>query len=191
MVVYLIRHTSVDVPQGVCYGQTDVPLKPTFEVEATQVTANLQGVSFDKVYTSPLTRCVRLATFCGYPDAERDNRLKEINFGDWEMHRFNEISDTNLEKWYADYLHVKATNGESFDDQFRRVANFLDELRQQHFQQVAIFAHGGVLLNAQVYAGIIKPEEAFSALTPYGGIIKIKLPSHSKIESVCTTKLRK
>ena len=26
MVVYLIRHTSVDVPQGVCYGQTDVPL---------------------------------------------------------------------------------------------------------------------------------------------------------------------
>ena len=31
MVVYLIRHTSVDVPQGVCYGQTDVPLNPTFE----------------------------------------------------------------------------------------------------------------------------------------------------------------
>ena len=34
MEVILIRHTSVDVPPGVCYGQTDVPLKPTFEQEA-------------------------------------------------------------------------------------------------------------------------------------------------------------
>ena len=109
MVIYLMRHTAVDVPQGVCYGQTDVPLKPTFEMEATQTAAHLQGLSFDKVYTSPLTRCVRLATFCGYPDAERDDRLKELNFGDWEMHRFDEIADANLERWYADYLHVKAT----------------------------------------------------------------------------------
>ena len=97
MVIYLMRHTAVDVPQGVCYGQTDVPLKPTFETEATQTAANLQGLSFDKVYTSPLTRCVRLATFCGYPDAERDDRLKELNFGDWEMHRFDEIADANLD----------------------------------------------------------------------------------------------
>ena len=133
------------------------------------------SLSFDKVYTSPLTRCVRLATFCGYPDAERDDRLKELNFGDWEMHRFDEIADANLERWYADYLHVKATNGESFEDQYRRVADFLDELRQKPYEQVAIFAHGGILLNAQIYAGIIKPEEAFGALTPYGGIVKIEL----------------
>lgn len=84
MVVYLIRHTSVDVPQGVCYGQTDVPLNPTFEEEAAQTSARLKGLQFDKVYMSPLTRCVRLATFCGYPDGERDDRIKEINFGDWE-----------------------------------------------------------------------------------------------------------
>lgn len=59
MVVYLIRHTSVDVPQGVCYGQTDVPLNPTFEEEAAQTSARLKGLQFDKVYMSPLTRCVR------------------------------------------------------------------------------------------------------------------------------------
>lgn len=175
MVVYLIRHTSVDVPQGVCYGQTDVPLRPTFEEEAARTAAQLQGLFFDKVYTSPLTRCVRLAAYCGYPDAQRDDRLKEINFGDWEMRRFDEISDVNLKNWYTDYLHIKATNGESFEDQYRRVADFLDELRLQPYRQVAIFAHGGVLLNAQIYAGVIKPEEAFSALTPYGGVIKIEI----------------
>ena len=53
MVIYFMRHTAVDVPQGVCYGQTDVPLKPTFEMEATQTAAHLQGLSFDKVSTMP------------------------------------------------------------------------------------------------------------------------------------------
>ncbi|WP_455674081.1 alpha-ribazole phosphatase [Phocaeicola sp.] len=175
MIVYFIRHTSVDVPQGVCYGQTDVPLKPSFEEEAAQTSSNLQGLHFDKTYTSPLTRCTRLAAYCGYPDAERDDRIKELNFGDWEMHRFNDISDANLKKWYEDYLHVKATNGESFEDQYKRVADFLNELRQKPYEQVAIFAHGGVLINAQIYAGTLKPEDAFSALTPYGGIIKIEI----------------
>ena len=102
MEVILIRHTSVDVPPGVCYGQTDVPLKPTFE-------------------------------------------------------------------------QVAATGGESFAMQYRRVSDFLDELKGKPYQRVAIFAHGGVLICAQIYAGIIKPEEAFSALTPYGGIVRITL----------------
>ena len=31
MEVIFIRHTSVDVPPGVCYGQTDVPLRNSFE----------------------------------------------------------------------------------------------------------------------------------------------------------------
>ena len=93
MVIYFMRHTAVDVPQGVCYGQTDVPLKPTFEMEATQTAAHLQGLSFDKVYTSPLTRCVRLATFCGYPDAERDDRLKELNLPSVTQEYWNLISE--------------------------------------------------------------------------------------------------
>ena len=75
----------------------------------------------------------------------------------------------------ADYLNVAATGGESFAMQYRRVSDFLDELKGKPYQQVAVFAHGGVLICAQIYAGIIKPEEAFSALTPYGGIVRITL----------------
>ena len=43
------------------------------------------------------------------------------------------------------------------------------------FTLMLVFAHGGVLICAQIYAGVIKPEEAFDALTPYGGIIRITL----------------
>lgn len=175
MIVYLIRHTAVDVPPGTCYGQTDVPLKLSFMYEAEETAQKLEGLHFDQVYTSPLTRCIRLATYCGHPEAIRDPRLMEINFGEWEMRPFDEIMDMNLENWYTDHLHVRATGGESFIDQLHRVSEFLDELRRQPYEQVAIFAHGGVLLCAQIYAGLIKPEEAFSALTPYGGVIKITL----------------
>lgn len=37
MEIYLVRHTSVNVPAGYAYGQTDVPLRPTFEKEAEAV----------------------------------------------------------------------------------------------------------------------------------------------------------
>lgn len=180
MEVTFIRHTSVDVPPGVCYGQSDVPLRDSFEQEAAITSENLktyrpQGRDFDHVYTSPLSRCVRLATYCGYPDAEHDKRIMEINFGDWEMQKFDEISDPRLKEWYTDYMNVPATNGESFAMQYQRVTSFLDGLKEKEYAQVAIFAHGGVLICAQLYAGTIKPEEAFSALTPYGGIIHLKI----------------
>ncbi len=175
MIVYLIRHTAVDVPQGVCYGQTDVPLKLSFLHEAEETAKQLEGLHFDKVYTSPLTRCIRLATYCGHPEAVRDNRLLEIHFGDWEMKQYDEITDPNLDKWYADYFHVKATHGESFEDVYRRVADFLEELRKQSYRQVAIFAHGGVLMCARIYTGELEKEKALTHLTPTGGIIRIEL----------------
>lgn len=178
MEIILIRHTSVDVPPGVCYGQTDVPLKDTFEEEARRTLQTLETYKpFDHVYTSPLTRCTRLATFCGYPDAEQDKRLMEINFGEWEMKPFDANDDPRLQEWYADYLNVAATGGESFAMQYQRVSHFLDELRQKEYRRVALFAHGGVLICAQIYAGLFSAEEAFSHLTNYGGVIALQLPT--------------
>lgn len=175
MEIVLIRHTAVDVAKGVCYGQTDVSLKGSFEQEATVVAQKLKGVTFDKVFTSPLSRCVRLAAFCGYREAVRDSRILELNFGDWEMQRFDAISDPRLAEWYADYLHIAPTGGESFSAQLARVSDFLDELRREDYRRVAIFAHGGVLLCAQIYAGILRMEEAFDAVPPYGGVVSFFL----------------
>lgn len=175
MEVFLIRHTSVDVPHGTCYGFTDVPLRDTFKEEASITHKNLSGIIFDHVYSSPLSRATRLAAFCGYLDAECDNRLKEMNMGNWEMQRFDEITDDRLQLWYNDFLNQPTTGGESFLDLYHRVAAFLEELRTKPFQRVAIFAHGGVLICASVFAGIIPIESGFRHLTPYGGVIKIEI----------------
>lgn len=176
MEIYLVRHTSVDVPAGYAYGQTDVPLKPTFPEEAEEVKKQLSSLTFDKVWTSPLSRCVRLATYCGYPDAEREDRIKEINFGDWEMKSWGELSaDPRSEAWFQNWINVPTPNGESLSHQYKRVSSFLDEVRKSGLQKVCLFAHGGVLTCARVYQGEYPLEEAFKNVPPYGSIITLIL----------------
>lgn len=174
MKVYIVRHTSVDVPFGTCYGQTDVPLKSSFEEEARAVKSEIDGVSFDKVYTSPLSRCVKLAEYCGFADAVRDERIKEICLGDWEMKLFTEIDDPKLKDWYEDYMNTRPTNGESFMDQLKRVSAFFDELKQHDYANVLLFAHGGVQICAELYTGKMKEGEEFD-VHPYGSVITVEL----------------
>lgn len=175
MEIYLVRHTAVDVPFGYTYGQTDVALKETFEEEAEKVKQNLSGLIFDHVWCSPLTRCVRLADYCGYPDAMRDDRIKELNFGEWEMKSWHELSDDPRSKsWFENWITTPTPGGESFHDQYNRVAAFLDEIRQYDYKKVCAFTHGGVVTNARVYAGEYGPEKAFENIPSYGEIIKLQ-----------------
>lgn len=175
MEVYLIRHTSVDVPQGTCYGFSDVPLRSSFKHEAAATRLRLAGLTFDKVFTSPLSRAAKLACYCGYPRAERDNRLKEMNMGEWEMQRFDDITDERLQQWFDDYLNRPTAGGESFRNLFARVSTFLSELRAKPYRRVAVFTHGGVIVCARIFAGLATFDNGFKHLTPYGGVEKIVL----------------
>ena len=176
MDVVLIRHTSVGVPKGTCYGWSDVPVADTFEAEASETKKNLGSVKFDAVFSSPLTRAKKLAAYCGFDSPFIDERLKEMNMGEWEMKKFDEINDPQLQKWYDHYIDTPTTGGESFRDLYHRVSHFLNELRtHDEIHRVAIFAHGGVLICAQVFAGEIDIEKGMAHLTPYGGVIKINI----------------
>ena len=130
---------------------------------------------FDAVYSSPLTRARKLAAYCGYPTPTVDARLMEMNMGQWEMQLYDEIQDPHLQAWYQDYMHLPTTGGEAFPDLRARVASFLDQLRQQEHERVAIFAHGGVLFAAGLYAGLYTEENSWDHLVPFGGLITIEL----------------
>ena len=74
MTITLIRHTSVNVPSGICYGQSDVDVSGNFEFEAPIVKDKLASNRFDAVYSSPLQRCEKLASYCGFenPTIDKD-----------------------------------------------------------------------------------------------------------------------
>lgn len=52
---------------------------------------------------------------------------------------------------------------------------FLAEKKQQGYQQIAVFAHGGILTCARVLAGEYPIEQAFESIPPYGSVIRIEL----------------
>ena len=176
MKLIFIRHTRVNVSPGICYGQTDVPLADSFLKEAEEVRQKLSLYgAFHEVYTSPLKRATKLAEFCGYTDALPDARLMEMNMGEWEMQKYDDIQDPWLQEWYKDYLHLPTTGGESFPQLRARVAEFIDERRQNSPEDatIAVFAHAGVLIAAMLYTNLFPESEAFRNQPQYGGIIEL------------------
>ncbi|MDE6561043.1 MAG: alpha-ribazole phosphatase [Muribaculaceae bacterium] len=177
MKITLIRHTSVAVPRGICYGHTDVKLADTFPQEAEKVAEKLKSCSFDKVFTSPLSRCRKLASYCGFPDAISDGRIIEMNFGEWEMQDFNEIKDPRLQEWFDDYMNVSPTGGESAMQQRNRFIDFIESLRSETApaSNVAVFTHGGILVHAlNIFTGQ-DYETLFRNIPPFGSVIELTI----------------
>lgn len=176
MEVVLVRHTHVGVAKGTCYGWTDVPVADTFAEEASATKANLEQYGeFDEVYSSPLTRARQLAAFCGYADPTIDERLKEMNMGDWEMQRFDDITDTRLQLWYDDFMHVAATGGGRFRNYMPVWRLFSTSCAHRSHRRVAVFAHGGVLICAGIYGGLFPAEGCFRHLVECGGTEVIQM----------------
>jgi alpha-ribazole phosphatase len=147
MEVYLIRHTTPDpeFSKGICYGQSDIPLADTFHTERNELIKTLSE-PFDVVYSSPMRRCNRLAQFIKTRKSLiMDERLLEMNFGDWEMKAWDEINQTTLKEWMEDFVNVSIPNGESFIKLNNRVNTFIDELIAQKHERVAIVTHAGVI----------------------------------------------
>ena len=176
MRLILIRHTSLSIPSGICYGQSDVDVSATFLNEAEKIRHNLMPYPVDSAYTSPLTRCTKLADFCGFSNAIPDERLLELNFGDWEMQAWDHIEDPNLQRWYDNWIDTPTTGGESFKNQYLRYVSFIDELsKQSPHQTIALFTHAGILHCARIHAGLDTFDTAFATKLNYGEILELNL----------------
>lgn len=177
MKVYLVRHTSV-VWDGseICYGNTDVAVRDTFVEEATRTKQALAHIQVDRAYSSPLTRASMLADFCGYQDAERDARLKEMNFGDWEGLLWADlIKGEDVSQFFLRYIHEPVPGGESQMMQLNRVEEFILEKKAEGHESILVFCHGGVINCVRAMAGEVHISEAFETIPGFGSITKLDL----------------
>jgi broad specificity phosphatase PhoE len=85
-IIYLARHGETAwTLSGQHTGRTDLPLTERGERNARRLEERLRGLSFAKVFTSPLQRATRtceLAGFGAVAEIERD--LLEWNYGEYE-----------------------------------------------------------------------------------------------------------
>ncbi len=174
MEVYLIRHTTPDVEKGICYGQTDLDITDSFLSEAAFIKAVLPA-QIDHIYCSPLQRCTKLAAqlFPCQPVTVQ-NSLMEINCGDWEMLRWNDIPKEAVDPWLADFINIRTPNGENYQDLFNRVVNEFSEIITRPLP-AAIVAHGGVIRSILAHITGTPMLEAFNVFKlHYGCVVKIE-----------------
>jgi probable phosphoglycerate mutase len=92
-VIYLARHGETAWSlSGQHTGLTDLPLTDRGKRNARRLAERLKGMSFDKVFSSPLQRAIRTCELAGFGDrAEVDRDLLEWNYGEYEGRRTAEI----------------------------------------------------------------------------------------------------
>ena len=152
MEIYLIRHTRPGVPEGTCYGRTDVPLdEDDFALRVPGIVAHLpRGVV---CYSSPATRCARLAAALvertGGRLAGIDARMHELDFGAWEGRPWDALPRVETDEWRDDIVNRSPPDGETFMSMHARVNAFyeatLAAARAGGVDRIAIVGHAGSL----------------------------------------------
>lgn len=144
MQVFLIRHPRPLVEPGLCYGRLDVDCD-----DPLPVAARLQLPPGTTIFSSRLRRARRLAEALAVParvEIQLDARLAEIDFGDWEGRRWDDIDRNAIDDWAADVLDFTPPGGESVADLQRRVIDFADEIKATFSgASVALITHAGVI----------------------------------------------
>ena len=145
MKLFFLRHTSLNVDIDVFYGQTDLDVSDRFEEEVKLIQKKIKNFNIDtnsiKVYTSPLRRCIKLTNKLT-ENYIIDERIKEMNLGDWEMKKMSSISKKEKLEWENNLLSFKIPNGESNNEFLKRLKSFLEDIFKFN-EDALIVCHAG------------------------------------------------
>jgi alpha-ribazole phosphatase len=173
MELYIIRHTPVDIESGICYGQTDLNLLNTYPDDIDVIKKRLP-TSFDAIISSPLKRCTFIAEeFNAYYTT--DNRLQEMDFGEWEMQLWDKINAETLKQWMNNIVDVKPPHGENLKIVYQRVESFLNELRTQPYNNALIVTHAGIIRCIWTYILNNPLQNTFKIPVGYGEVLQVNL----------------
>lgn len=175
MEIYLIRHTTPAIESGVCYGASDVDVAGSFDTEVARIKPLLPAKTMD-VYTSPLQRCEKLAAALFGSQYTTDDRLKEMNFGSWEMLPWDSISHNALRKWADNVVFEHIPGGESYEELYTRSITLLEEVMAKGNDAVLV-THGGVIRCILAHVTDTALVDAFDIQVDYGRI------SHLQVEN--------
>lgn len=151
MEIYLVRHTSPDIAASVCYGQSDINVAANFSEELALIKHKLAEIKpancyASAVYSSPMRRCAKLAEALNLGAVIEDKRLMELDFGDWELRRWDTIPRDTFDHWAHDHVNQAPPNGETFNQLHQRATEFLMEVNTNSAEApIVVVTHGGVI----------------------------------------------
>ena len=143
MILFLIRHgQTVANLEGYYSGQSDVKLTDLGRQQAEAIRPILSKYSFDRIYSSDLSRAVDTAKLA-IPGCEPIQLplLRELSIGDLTGESIGAVRDRygNLNSDFS------AFNGENMEMINKRAREFLSILEQEPAEYVAAFTHNGFM----------------------------------------------
>ena len=146
MKLFLIRHGQTTANLNQAYaGQSDVPLTETGRREAEAIRPILEQFTFDRVYSSDLSRAVDTQKLA-LPgvQAQTTPLLREYDLGSLVGMSFAEVR----EKWGTQIAKTRDYSpfgGESSQDVCRRLRVFLALQEADPCENIVAFVHNGIM----------------------------------------------
>jgi broad specificity phosphatase PhoE len=147
--LFIVRHAESEWnPIGRYQGLLDPGLSERGLKQAELLGRALEKEKIDVIYSSPLRRTYQtaqeIAKRHGLEFVE-DKRIIEIDHGVWSGMLVEEVKERfpeDFRRWLEEPHRVKFEGGESLEDVFKRVKDFVEFLREKHWgQTVAIVSH--------------------------------------------------
>jgi len=174
--VYLVRHPPVALAEGTCYGASDVALADGWQAGLRRT---LERIDADDracapVFSSPLERCAAPARTLGRT-VECDARLRELDFGQWELCAWDAIAREDIDVWAADLPNRAPPGGEALGELARRAVAFLATLRSRAPEAAIVFTHSGVIRCVLAACLDLPAERAFRIAVDFGSVSLVAL----------------
>ena len=168
-----LRHPSPRVEPGICYGRLDLDIAdegPEQIARALELTPKVT-----RLIASPALRCRKLAEALAERDDVNlvlDERLWEMNMGDWEGLMWRDIPRELSEPWIRDPYNLPTPGGESFRDVQVRVLEALENAEPD----TVIVCHAGPIRAVQMAWHGLSFHDAFASTPGYAEPIELHPP---------------
>jgi len=143
MKIYLVRHGEVPHNASHQYNTKDEDLTDIGIKQALEVKEKIKDIDFDIIYSSPLIRAKNTAQIITDNNSNIvfDDRLKERSCGSLSG---QPLEVTNRVEYWNYYTDIQYGTSENIQEFFKRVYDFLDELKTKDYKKVLIVGHSGI-----------------------------------------------
>ncbi len=173
MDIYLIRHAQTAKNKAkVLQGRSNAPLNEEGKEQSGRAAEffRSEGIRFDRIYSSPLIRCVQTAQIiAGDESLERihtDERLLEMDYGPYEGMSLDN-PPPEIIHFFSDFVHNKEPEGmESLESVKKRLEGFLLSIEHEPCEHVMIATHAIAMKGA---LEVLTPDSGGSYWSRYIG----------------------
>jgi broad specificity phosphatase PhoE len=149
-VIVLCRHGATDANAGGAFlSASDPPLNQAGAAQAAAAAGTLRNAGFTLVLSSPKLRCRQTSAIVAPSiEAQIDQRLAEVNFGEWEGRTkawLEEHQAEALRRRRQDPVNFRPPGGESFAQVAVRLQPLATALRGKDAERILVVAHRGTL----------------------------------------------